>query len=94
MLNNLKILLGIKDNSQDTILYLILQTAQSFAENYTNRKEGLDAVVVELAAYRYGKLGAEGLISESYAGASFSYASDIPTEIIRQLNSLAAVRFL
>ena len=94
MLDNLKTLLGITDNSKDTVLVLLLDMAKTYAEGYTHRKDGLDNVVLEIAAYRYGKIGAEGLTSENYAGASFSYSSDIPESIIRQLNSLSVVKFV
>ena len=94
MLEKLKTLLEINDGSRDKILCLLLEMAKSFAESYTKQSEGLEGVILEIAAYRYGKINAEALESESYSGASFSYSSDLPESIIRQLNSFAGVRFV
>jgi hypothetical protein len=89
-LDNVKILLGISDNSQDALLNLYLSRATNFVKNYCNIDEipsSLDDVIEDIAVIRYRLHGVEGVKSESKGSLSESYIDSLPADIISQLNS-------
>lgn len=49
------------------------------------------ALVRQIAVIRVNQLGSEGVASESYSGISQSFISDLPGEVLREINSLRAV---
>lgn len=96
MLANLKLLLGIAltDTTKDTLLTLILAQCQSYALDYTHITTAttLEPVILQMAVYRYNRIGTEGLTSENYNGSSYSYENDYPDYIVRQLQCNRKVR--
>ena len=85
MLEKMKLLLGIGDASKDTLLSLLLATAEDEAKDYTNNENISENLIVQMAIYKYNRLGTEGLNSENYSGVSFNYMSDYPETIVKQL---------
>ncbi len=89
MLNAVKKLLGIDlfDSSKDEQLSVIIEIAQNEAMEFCNLKtneefsEGLKTAVIQMAVFKYNRLGTEGLNSESYAGASYNYSDEYPNSI-------------
>lgn len=103
MLEDLKILLGLplSDESQDELLELLIKQATNEAKAITGSKDTtpiLRVVIVKMALYNYNRMGTEGLASESYSGASYSYTDGYPSEIQILLDEVKSqtrgVRFL
>ena len=84
MLETMKLLLGL-DASKDTLLSLLLSQAEDEAKDYTNNENISDNLIVQMAIYKYNRLGTEGLNSENYSGVSFNYLNDYPENIVKQL---------
>lgn len=81
----MKLLLGIKDASKDTLCQVLIQQALDEAIDYTNNENVSDNLIVQMAIYKYNRLGTEGLNSENYSGVSFNYLNDYPETIVKQL---------
>lgn len=89
MLDRLKLILGLSDNSKDGILNLILDVAIQEFLDYTNREDipnGANAVVLQMAVIQYNRIGSQGLASQAYSGVSESYIDGYPDNIKKQLN--------
>jgi len=89
MLNKIKMLLGITDNSKDELLTLLLESATQEAINYTHNDNLADMgnCICQMVVYSYNRLGTEGVSAEDYSGVSFTYSNDYPESIMRQLKS-------
>lgn len=87
-LEKIKIRLGIKDTSQDELLNMLLEDAESEILDFCNRDillpkmEGLQR---ELAIIYYNRIGSEGESSRSEGGVSVSYSTDVPEGIKNRL---------
>lgn len=92
MLEKLKLMLNIKDNSKDDLLTILLAQATNkvnLATNSTTLPTQLEWIVVEMAIRRYNKLGSEGVASESVDGISKSYEGEA-TELDAYTSYLAS----
>lgn len=89
MLDKLKLILSIKDDTKDDLLTLFIEQAIEEALNYTHQDsiENLRSTIISMVVYKYNRLGTEGLDSEGYSGVSFGYSSDYPDSIMRALKS-------
>ena len=89
MLEKVKILLGISDDTKDDLLTLLIEQATEEAITYTHQDnaEDLNTAISKMVVYNYNRIGTEGLDSESYTGASYSYSTDYPDAIMRILKS-------
>jgi hypothetical protein len=85
MLEVIKVLLGLTGNDKDTLLTVLLEQAKDEAIAYTNNNQLADNIIIQMAIYKYNRLGTEGLGSESYSGMSFNYINDYPDNIVKQL---------
>lgn len=93
MLSKVKAMLGIDgfDYSRDGQLAAVIDAAEAEAREFCNLdddaelSDGLKSAVVQMAVIKYNRLGTEGLASESYAGASYSYTDGYPESILRTL---------
>lgn len=96
MLKKLKILLGIADDSKDELLLILLDQCEEEVVNYTHNYEleKLENVIINLAIWKYNRIGSEGLNSENYSGVSFNYASEYPDSILKQLQAYRRIRTL
>lgn len=96
MLEKLKILLNITDSTKDGLLRILLDQTEEEVVNYTHNTEldKLENVIINIAIWKYNRLGSEGLNSENYSGVSFNYASAYPDSILRQLQSYRRIKTL
>lgn len=89
MLNNIKLLLRITDDTQDSLLSLLLNMAKDEATAFCHLSEydnKLDNCVLKMVVQNYNKMGNEGLSSASYGGAmSEGYLSDYSDNILTEL---------
>lgn len=79
MLNNLKILLGKTDDSNDALLNLIISTATARLKLLLGGIEPPDSmehIVLEVSTIRYNRIGSEGMASHSVEGESITFADD------------------
>ena len=78
-LDNIKILLGLEDDSQDIILAILLTNAVSTINVYlgvTELPNELEFVAEQLAIIKYNKLGSEGISTEKIDVLSTTYQAD------------------
>lgn len=89
MLEKIKLLLGLKDESKDDLLTILIEIAIDEALAYTHNDcvDELDTSIIQMVVYKYNRIGTEGVISEDYSGVSFDYATDYPESIMRGLRS-------
>lgn len=79
MIDNLKLILGIKDSSQDELLNLILEQTEARLCSKISQSEVPDElkyIVLEVAIIRFNKIGSEGVSSHSVEGESMTFESD------------------
>ena len=92
MLDDLKVLLGIADDTQDTLLNLLLSKATTKFQNYCHRLDIPDSAqssITDYAVILYNRRGSEGLNSESYSGVNNNFETGIPQSIKSEWNSFA-----
>ena len=97
MLERIKLLLNITDESKDALLNELIDNATEFATNYTNNPaaiESLTGCIIAMVIYDYNRMGTEGLTSENYSGVSFGYASGYSDDIMKQLRRYRKVRVI
>lgn len=90
MLNKIKLLIGITDNSKDELLLTLIDQATNELITFTHNPKCvpiMENTIIEMAIYKYNRLGSEGLASEGYSGVSFSYTTDYPESILRSLRN-------
>ena len=89
MLEKVKLLLGIADNTKDDLLTLLIEQAVEEAIVYTHNEcvDELNTSIIQMVVYKYNRIGTEGVDSEGYSGVSFQYASDYPENIMRGLRA-------
>ena len=78
-LDNIKILLGLEDGSQDEILTILLLNAISTINVYLGVAElpqELNFVAEQLAVIKFNKLGSEGIQTEKIDVLSTTYQAD------------------
>lgn len=95
MLNKIKLLLNISDNSKDELLALLIDNAIEYAEGYMHRTDVEDVVskaIVEMVVYDYNRISTEGLLSESLGGVSFNYSPSYPENIMTLLKAYRKIR--
>lgn len=97
MLERIKLLLNITDESKDALLMELIENATEFARNYINNDDALDnltGTIVAMVIHDYNRMGTEGLTSENYSGVSFGYASGYSDDIMKQLRRYRRVRVI
>ena len=52
------------------------------------------SIIARMAAHRYGQMGAAGLQTESWSGASETYLTDYPEDLKRSMHRYRKVRLL
>lgn len=76
MLNELKLLLGILDDSQDEKLKLIISTATARLRMLLGGlepPESLEYIIREVSIIRFNKIGSEGMKSQTVEGESMAF---------------------
>ena len=89
MLDRLKLLLGIKDNSKDELLEELITLCSTPICNYIREDKvppQLSTCLMEFVIVRYNKLNSEGFSSENIDGASISYIENYFDIIRTQLD--------
>lgn len=95
-LQDVKLLLGIKDNSRDDLLNLLIDNAQTQLlgrlQVVDEVPPSLEYIVPELVVRRYNRIGSEGMSSETVEGHSATYDDNdllaYEFEIDRFLNTI------
>lgn len=89
MLEKVKLLLGIADNTKDDLLTLLIEQAVEEAIVYTHNEcvDELNTSIIQMVVYKYNRIGTEGVDSEGYSGVNFQYTSDYPENIMRGLRA-------
>lgn len=98
ILSKVKLRAGITDDSKDELLNELISDVQEYVVEYCNRSgtddipDTLTSAIVKMVIIDYNRLGTEGLASEGYTGLSYSYETNYPDDIRRQLNHERLVR--
>ena len=87
MLESLKLLLNITETNEDNKLILLIDLATSDFEDLTHAVILDDNIILRMAQVRYQKLGREDIESESFSGASTSYSSSYPDDLMRAIKA-------
>lgn len=92
-IEQVKVLLGITDDTKDELLNLLIDNAREYAVAYTHNEdvEALSGCIARIAVYDYNRIGTEGIDGESYSGVSFSYSADYPESVLKPLRSYRRV---
>ena len=88
MLERIKLLLNITDESKDALLSELIDNAEEYVAVYCNNPNAvalLPGAIASMVIQDYNRLGAEGLNSESSSGVSFNYQSAYSEDIMKQL---------
>lgn len=97
MLEIIKAMLSISDDSKDTLLGYLIDNAQAFVISYCGLSEyttTLDNIVIKMVLEDFNKLGSEGIASKSFSGMSESYNEDYSAQIYVILNRNKRARFI
>ena len=97
MLDKIKILLGITDDSKDELLSILISIAKDEAIDFCNLEDytsKLDSAVIQMVIEKYNRLGSEGTLSQSASGASASYDSFYSDKVVRMLNKFRKVKMV
>ena len=89
MLEKVKLLLGLTDNTKDDLLTLLIEYAVEEAIVYTHNEcvDELNTSIIQMVVYKYNRIGTEGVDSEGYSGVNFQYTPDYPENIMRGLRA-------
>ncbi|WP_158735148.1 head-tail connector protein [Alteribacillus sp. YIM 98480] len=96
-LTNIKLIIGISDDSKDDLLNLYISRAESFVKQYCNIEELNEvqsAIVEDMTVYLYRNNGIENISSESKGSLSETYRDLIPDHLIKALNSHKRMRYI
>lgn len=80
MLNKIKLIMGLNDSDQDSIINAFIEGFSSQISVYCNTSElpeQLQFIVIEATVSRMNRLGSEGLKSESIDVIGFNYIEDL-----------------
>lgn len=79
MLENLKLMLGISDNSQDSRLEWIIEGTKSRLKMLLGGEEPpetMNYIIEEISIARYNRIGSEGMNSQSVEGQNMNFNTD------------------
>ena len=95
MLDKIKLLLSMADDTADDLLNTLISMCKEEAYIYCNLpeySEKLDNIVVCMVIERYNRIGSEGSTSQSASGISATYDSFYSEKIVKMLNKHRRVR--
>ena len=95
MLDKIKLLLSMADDTADDLLNTLISMCKEEAYIYCNLPEyntKLDNIVVSMVIEKYNRIGSEGSISQSASGISATYDSFYSDKIVKMLNKHRRVR--
>lgn len=97
MLDKLKLLLNIPDDTQDELLQVLISLCKDEAFNYCNLPEyskKLDGAVIQMVIERYNRIGSEGATQQSSSGVSMTYDSFYSDKVRWMLNKHRKVKMI
>lgn len=97
MLDKLKLLLNIPDDTQDELLQVLISLCKDEAFNYCNLPEystKLDGAVIQMVIERYNRIGSEGATQQSSSGVSITYDSFYSEKVRWMLNKHRKVKMI
>lgn len=95
IIEKVKIVLDIEDDSKDGLLDIYIQNAKDYIFDYTLINEiptTLESVIVEMVVFQYRQRGVENITTESKGTLYESMVTEYPNNIRRRLNSYKRVR--
>lgn len=95
MLEEIKLLLGITDNAQDTLINLLINQCVYDAQTITGETKYyyMRPVIVRMVIERYNKIGTEGVGSLNTNGITENYINGYSAEIMALLNRYKRIKF-
>lgn len=97
MLDKLKLLLNIQDDTQDELLQVLISLCKEEAYVYCNLDEyntRLDGAVIQMVIERYNRIGSEGATQQSSSGVSMTYDSFYSDKVRWMLNKNRKVKMI
>lgn len=97
ILENVKIILDIEDNSHDDLLNIYIQNAIDYIYDYTKIEQipnSLNSLIVEMVIYQYRQRGVENISTESKGSLYESFVKEYPNNIINRLKPYRRALFL
>lgn len=97
MLDKLKLLLNIPDDTQDELLQVLISLCKDEAYTYCNLPEyntKLDGAVIQMVIERYNRIGSEGATQQSSSGVSMTYDSFYSEKVRWMLNKNRKVKMI
>ena len=95
MLDKIKILLGLTDDSKDELLNVLIGLCKDEAIDFCNLKEyssKLDSAIIAMVIERYNKMGTEGISSVSTNGINESYENGYSEIVLSKLRKNRKVK--
>ena len=95
MLDKIKILLGLTDDSKDELLNVLIALCKDEAIDFCNLKEyssKLDSAIIAMVIERYNKMGTEGISSVSTNGINESYENGYSEIVLSKLRKNRKVK--
>lgn len=95
MLDKIKILLGLTDDSKDELLNILIALCKDEAIDFCNLKEyssKLDSAIIAMVIERYNKMGTEGISSVSTNGINESYENGYSEIVLSKLRKNRKVK--
>ena len=97
MLERIKLLLNISDESKDALLGELIEDAEEYIVNQTNNPNclgSLSRTIINMVIYDYNMSGNKGLTSENYSGVSFGYLNGYSKDIEDQIRKFRKVKMI
>ena len=94
MLEKLMLLLGPQAEGKEQLLRILLDFTTEEVVNYTHNYEldKLTNVILNLAVWKFNRLGTEGVDAENYSGVSFNYTAEYPDNIKKQMQAYRRIQ--
>lgn len=95
MLEKIKLLLGLADDSKDDMLNVLIALCKDEAVDFCNLKEystKLDSAIISMVIERYNKIGTEGVTSVSTNGINESYVDGYSEIVLSKLRKNRKVK--
>lgn len=92
MLNKIKKLLGIPDDSKNDLLELFIELCSDEYKSLTHTDNIDEIIVQQMVLYRYQTRGTYGITREGYNGMTFMYTSDYPADLYKLIISKRMVQ--
>lgn len=82
-LEEIKLIIGIVDDSEDALLQLLIERAESIVEQLSRSPKDNEHIVIEAVIIAYNQRGAEGTKSTSVIGMGNSWAYSTMYDFIK-----------